>query len=99
MKLMTKELTEKIPALYEQEDKGEDAIVYVHWFSITGWDWYCTEYDPESGLCFGLVKGFDTELGYWTLGEFEEVNRNNKFGFPIIERDLWWKPCKLADVR
>lgn len=98
MQLMTDAVAKTIPALYEQEDKGYDATVYVHWFSpYTGWDWYCTEYDPTERLCFGLVRGLDTELGYWTLAELEEVN--NKYGFPLIERDLWWKPCKLADVR
>ena len=98
MKMMTKTLAKKIPALYEQDGKGDDAIVYAHWFSpYTGWDWYCTEYDPEEGLCFGLVKGMYDELGYWTVKQLEEVNE--KHNFPLIERDLYWNPCKLADVR
>ena len=98
MELMTKELAKTIPALYSQDGKGYDATVYAHWFSpYTGWDWYCTEYDPDEGLCFGLVKGMATELGYWTVHELEEVNES--YGFPLIERDLYWTPCKLADVR
>lgn len=97
MKLMTKTLAKKIPAIYEQDGKGDDAIVYAHWFSLTGWDWYCTEYDPEQGLCFGLVKGFADELGYWTIGQLEEVNEGRPF--QIIERDMYWTPCKLSEVR
>ena len=97
MKMMTKTLAATIPALYEQEGKGDDAIVYAHWFSLTGWDWYCTEYDPNEGLCFGLVKGFADELGYWTIAQLEEVNEGRPF--PLIERDLYWTPCKLSEVR
>ena len=33
----------------------------------TGWRWYITEWDPETRLCFGLVEGFETELGYFDL--------------------------------
>ena len=95
---MTKALEKTIPALYSQDGKGNDAIVYAHWFSpYTNWDWYCTEYDPETGECFGLVKGLYTELGYWTVAQLEEVNE--KKGFPLIERDLWWTPCTLGEVR
>ena len=98
MKLMTKTLAKTIPALYEQDGKGDDAIVYAHWFSpYSGWDWYCTEYDPETGECFGLVKGQFDELGYWTIAELECVNKSH--GFPLIERDLYWNPCKLSEVR
>ena len=97
MQLMTKALEETIPALYAQEDKGDDAIVYAHWFSLTGWDWYCTEYDPAERLCFGLVKGFADELGYWTIDQLEEVNDGKPI--QLIERDLYWKPCKLSEIR
>lgn len=98
MLLMTKELADKMPALYSQDEKGYEAIVYAHWFSpYTGWDWYATEYDPDEGLCFGLVKGMATELGYWTIAELEEVNES--YQFPLIERDLWWNPCTLASLR
>ena len=94
---MPKELEKRMPALYEQEDKGKDAIVYAHYFCIaSGWDWYATEYDPKEGLFFGLVKGFATELGYFTLGEFEELNK--KYLTPIIERDLHWTPCKVSEL-
>lgn len=97
MQLMTKELEEKLPELYAQEGKGEDAIVYAHWFSpYAGWDWYATEYRPEERLCFGLVVGFEFELGYWTIDEFEAVNEGKPF--PLIERDLHWEPCTLRSL-
>ena len=97
VKLMTKEIERKAPALYSQEDKGDDAIVYAHWFSpYNGWDWYMTEYDPNERLCFGLVKGFETKWGYWTINELEVVNEH--YHFPVIERDLYWEPCTIGSL-
>lgn len=96
-KLMTKAIEKKAPRLYEQEDKGGDAIVYAHFFScFSNWDWYMTEYDPESRLCFGLVKGFATEYGYFSIDEMEGINRSK--GFNIIERDLYWEPCTVGSL-
>lgn len=97
MKLMTREIEDKIPALYEQDGKGDDAIVYAHYFCIAnGWDWYATEYDRNDRLFFGLVKGFETEYGYFSLDEFEETNKH--YGFPVIERDMYWKPRTIAEL-
>ena len=38
-----------------------------------GWRWYITEWDAETGTCFGLVEGFETELGYFDLTELAEA--------------------------
>ena len=63
-KLMTKELGVKIPAIGANEDVDDydDVLVQAKLFSpYTGWRWYITEWDPETGTCFGLVEGFETE--------------------------------------
>ena len=59
--------------------------------------WYITEWDADSGLCFGLVSGFATELGYFDLTELSEVTLFK--GLPAIERDLYWNRQTLAEVR
>ena len=47
--LMTEELAEGLPPLYATEGEG-DPVALVHYFScLNGWDWYLTEYDPETG--------------------------------------------------
>ena len=53
-----------------------------------------TECDPATGEAFGLVKGHYSELGYFSLREFEETNRRH--GFEIVERDAHFEPCKLS---
>lgn len=94
-KLMTAELRKMLPKLYAQE-KVKDPIVYAKYFSpYSGWTWYATEFDGEDRF-FGLVKGFETELGYFSLQEMAEVNRN---GLPLVERDIYFTPKKLSEVR
>lgn len=100
-KMMPKELEAKCPKLYATEKQGDQAIVQVHYFCLMGgmkgWDWYLTEYDPETKNAFGFVKGDFPELGYFNIGEFEEINE--EYGLNIFERDISWKPCKLETVK
>ena len=99
-KLMTKELGDTIPALYANENvEDHDAVVArVKLFSpYNGWRWYITEWKAETGLCFGLVEGFETELGYFSLDELAEVT---VFGqVPAVERDLYWEPQTLGEIK
>lgn len=93
MKLLTKEILKKVPALYSQDGKGEEAIAYAKFFNPTGaGTWYMTEYNPETGEAFGKVVLHDTELGYFSVPELQTI----KVGFGLgIERDISFKPKPL----
>ena len=97
--MMTKEIQEKIPNLYEQDGKGYEAVAYVHYFSPwSGWDWYGTEFDGEDTF-FGLVRGFEKELGYFSLRELSETTVNlNGVARKAVERDILWKPRPLSEI-
>ena len=98
-KLMTKELAATIPPLYANDGVEDDAVVArVKLFSpYNGWSWYITEWEAETGQCFGLVEGFETELGYFDLTELSEVTA---FGNVLaVERDLEWAPQTLGEIR
>jgi len=93
MKLITKTLAKKIPALYAQDGLGSDATAYVKLFTPDGnWTWYITEMDPETGECFGLVCGHERELGYFSLQELAEFR--GMLGLPI-ERDRFFDPTPV----
>jgi hypothetical protein len=96
MKLLTKELETKLPALYENEEIGLDALAVVKFFNPVGaWTWYASEYDPKEKIFFGLVDGFEKELGYFSLEELESLE------LPMglkIERDLYFNPTPLKDL-
>ena len=57
MKLLTESLKKKIPPLYAQDGKGDNATVYAKFFCPwNSWTWYVTEYDPKTNECFGFVS-------------------------------------------
>ena len=93
-KLMTKELGETIPALYANENVDDyDAVLApAKLFSpYNGWTWYVTEWEAETGLCFGLVEGFETELGVLLprrAGGGHRVRRRPRRGArPVLEAE------------
>ena len=95
MKLLTKEILEKLPKLYTQEEKGLDAVAVVKFFTPdSNWTWYATEFDGED-LFFGLVDGFEKEIGYFRLSELQSVK--GALGLPI-ERDMYFKPKTLREL-
>ena len=99
-KLMTKELGETIPPLYANEyvEDYDSVLAPVKLFSpYNGWTWYITEWQAETGLCFGLVEGFETELGYFHLDELAEATVFG--GVPAVERDLYWEPTTLGEIK
>jgi hypothetical protein len=95
-KLMPDDLKSKIPKLYSQENE-KDPIVYAKYFTPrSNWTWYATEFDGEDRF-FGLVIGFEPELGYFSLDEMANVVGAD--GMPEVERDMYFSPKKLSEVK
>ena len=94
--LLTNEALSKIPKLYTQEYKGEEAILFVKFIHPDiSWEWYAMEFDGTD-VFFGYVKGLETELGYFSLKELSEVTGP---GGLKIERDLHFTPEPLSELR
>lgn len=98
MKLLTKAIRAQLPPLYSQEANTDPTVVVKFFTPWTNWTWYITEGEPEGDdfRMFGLVEGFESELGYVVLSELESVR--GPFGLKI-ERDLHWLPAPLSTVR
>ena len=99
-KLMTKELGDAIPTIGATDgvDDYDEAVALAKLFCPhTGWRWYITELDSATGLCFGLVQGFETELGYFDLTELAETTVLGSV--PAVERDLYWEPKTIGEIR
>ena len=99
MELMPQKIKDQIPKLYETESQI-DPIVYVKLFTPdANWSWFITELSIDKDICFGLVISpfvENGELGYFSLNELKTVR--GKLGLPV-ERDLWFKPTKLSDIK
>ena len=95
MKLISTEIKNQIPKLYETEDL-KNPIVYVKLF-LDGWTWYITELSIDSDIAFGyVVSPFESELGYFSIKEIETIK--GSLGLKV-ERDLSFKPTALSIIR
>ena len=89
MKLLTKEIERKLPKLHSQEEVSNPKIIVKFFHPMSSWTWYVVEgeVDPDGDLLFfGLVDGFEKELGYFSLKELKEI-RIRGIG---IERDKFF---------
>src|SRR5204863_9884111 len=90
-----KEYAERVatmPKTYEQDGKGDEAIVYLHYF-VGSCDWWITERDQETeqAQAFGLADwGYGGELGYISIQEVCAAG---------AELDLYCTPKPLKEVR
>lgn len=96
MELLPGELRALLPKLYANEKLGLEAVALLKFFTPdSNWTWYPTEYDGDD-VFFGLVSGFDVELGYFSLSELESVL--GRLNLPI-ERELYFKPTTLRELK
>jgi hypothetical protein len=89
-----------MPKTYDQDGKGNDAIVYLHYFAGGEANWWITEKDaggpddePGTGQvqAFGLADlGDGGELGYISIAEILECGG---------ELDLYFRPTTLGEVK
>ena len=95
-KLLTQEIRNQLPKLYANENLGMDAKALARFFTPDGeWTWYASEFDGEDTF-FGLVIGFEAELGYFSLSELESVR--GKMGL-LVERDLHFEPTTFNEIK
>ena len=104
MELLTQAIRKTLPVLYAQDGKGGNATVYVKYFAPDfSWTWYVLEGQSvldDSGVevdfeFFGLVDGFEKELGCFRLNELQSLR--DKLGLPL-ERDLYFSPKPLKEL-
>jgi len=97
-KNMLLEMGERIagmPKVYEQDGKGEEALVSLHYFK-GGSDWYIVEKDSEKEQCqaygYAVLNGDEdnAEMGYISLVELTSIG---------VELDLHFNPCSLLEVK
>jgi hypothetical protein len=94
--LLDDESRARLPELYSGEELGLDAQAQVKFFTPdSGWTWYASEFDGGD-IFFGLVIGFELEIGYFSLSELQEARGPRGL---LIERDLYFEPQTLAILK
>ena len=66
------------------------------WESFSGWYWYVTEFH-EGTLAFGLVRGWETEWGYFDLAELRELEGKTKV-WRVPKRNWAFCPGVIDDA-
>jgi len=111
--LLPESLKERMPALYSQEQEPDPLVVCKFFDPVGSWTWYPYEGSPvdEDGyydtnkpkvdyVFFGLVVGFEKELGYFSLHELQTLKEGLRGLRALpIERDVWFSPTRLSAVR
>jgi hypothetical protein len=69
--LVTRELAEKLPPINHFADAGADAIPVIARFTDPKNDYYPWEYDPQHKRFYGLVKGREVRVGFFTVRSME----------------------------
>ena len=94
--LIPEELISSIPKLYETE-RNLNPICHVKLFTPDSvFTWFIIEISIDGDTCYGFVKGFESELGYFSLEELKSIK--GPLGL-AIERDISFTPTALAIVR
>ena len=101
MKLMTQEVIKRLPPLGSQNGmKPEEVKIAVKFFAPWGsWTWYVIEGErtPDGDWeFFGLVRGSETELGYFRLSDLQSIRGSFGLG---IERDRSFYGRTLAEAQ
>lgn len=92
MELLPGEVRAALPPLYANEVLGLEAVAPLKLFTPdANWTWYASEFNGDD-LFFGLVSGFELELGYFSLSELESIR--GPLGLPL-ERDLYYETQPL----
>ncbi len=95
MKLLTKELRQKLPPLGSTESNPDPVVVCKFFTPDSDWTWWVIEFDGDDTF-FGLVHGFEEEYGTFSLAELESAA--GPFGLHV-ERDLYFQPTPVSRLR
>jgi hypothetical protein len=86
--------SDKLPST-DEAARMVDPICRVKLFGGGSWTWFIAGFDPETGMAFGVTKGWETEEGDVDLNEIKALRL--AFGLPV-ERDLHWTPTATSEL-
>lgn len=94
MQLLTKSILDSLPKIGATSGQDDPIVRAKFFYPDFGWTWYAIEFDGEDQF-FGLVDGYERELGYFSLCELQSTR--GRLGCPV-ERDLYFAPCRLSEL-
>ena len=95
MELLPEALKKQLPPILSMKLEEDPLVLCKFFYPGFPRQWYAIKFDGHDTF-FGLVEGFEVELGYFSLSEL--VKTRDAKGCPI-ERDISFQPCRLSKVR
>ena len=92
---MTKDIKRKAQKQYIEGSDMEQMVVAKYFDPVGSWKWFLMNMDKDEDYCWGIVKGFEVEMGSFTISELESIKLPFGLG---IERDLHFEPMKASEV-
>lgn len=93
-KLLPATLRKALPPLGATTAERDPQVQAKFFYPDCAWTWYAIEFDGQDTF-FGLVDGFEKELGTFSLKEL----RGNRGQLGLeIERDFYFTPCPLSTL-
>jgi hypothetical protein len=96
-RLIPQTLLSDIPDLYATEGQT-NPLCHIKLFTPDScFTWYIIEFSKsDRNTCYGYVRGFEDELGYFTLEELESIH--GPLGL-AIERDFSFAPTPFSTIK
>jgi len=102
-KFVTKAIETKLAKspIGSKDGNVENAPVIVKFFSTANdWRWYVVEAEKQEDgdwLLYGLVQGYENELGYFLLSELANCAHPKFRGMAAVERDCYFGKHTLGE--
>jgi len=94
MNLLTNEIRERFPKMYETRNQGNPMFQVKFFMPWTTRRWYGVEFDGRD-VFYGWVAEVVTEWGYFSLKELEHVRGPRGLR---VERDAYFEPTPASEV-
>ena len=96
MKLLTKEITDKAQKQYDKGSDLEEQMIVAKFFDPMGsWKWYLMNLADDKDYAWGIVDGFEVEMGSFSMKELASIQLPLGLG---IERDMYFEPVKASEL-
>ena len=92
---MTKEIKDKAQKQFDDGSDMEQMVVAKFFDAMGDWKWFLMNKKKDDSYCWGIVKGFEVEMGSFSIDELESIKLPFGLG---IERDTLFEPMKASEV-
>ena len=93
---LTESILEDFRTIWDQSETSNPIVVCKYFDPCSHWTRYATEYDEETKIFFGFVRGIEQERWSFSLAELQGYKWTLGIG---IERDIHFEKCTFSEMK